>query len=127
MQELERQIAHLDHRIDQAYTDKLDGAIPGGIVLRNLNTWHSERASFQDRLQGLKGQQVGPASGNVAEIIELANHATVLYKSREAHEKAQLLKTIQSNCRWDGEIPHPVYRKPFDLLAHGVQTGDWVP
>src|SRR5919197_698344 len=50
-----------------------------------------------------------------------------LYLRQPAHEKARLLKIVQSNCTWDGVSPRPEYRKPFDILAEGLSSANWLP
>jgi DNA polymerase II len=37
-----------------------------------------------------------------------------------------LLKIVQSNCTWNGVSPSPAYRKPFDILAKGLSTQEWL-
>ena len=50
-------------------------------------------------------------------ILELAQHAVILYDKQEMDEKRRLLNFVFSNSSWrDGRLT-PVYRKPFDLLA----------
>ena len=50
-------------------------------------------------------------------ILELAQHAVILYEKQEMVEKRRLLNFVFSNSSWkDGRLT-PVYRKPFDLLA----------
>jgi hypothetical protein len=34
---------------------------------------------------------------------------------------------LASNCRWDGVTPCPGYRKPFDILAEGLSSANWLP
>ncbi|MBM4300250.1 MAG: hypothetical protein FJ121_01785 [Deltaproteobacteria bacterium] len=50
-------------------------------------------------------------------ILELAQHAVILYEKQDMLEKRRLLNFVFSNSSWkDGRLS-PVYRKPFDLLA----------
>ena len=44
-----------------------------------------------------------------------------------AQGKARLLKIVQSNCVWNGLAARPEYKKPFDVLAKGLLSGDWLP
>jgi hypothetical protein len=60
-------------------------------------------------------------------LLEFANKAYSLYLRQAAHEKARLLKIVQSNCVWDGVSPCPKYRKPFNILAEGLSSANWLP
>ena len=46
---------------------------------------------------------------------------------RQPHaEQRRLLKTLLSNCTVQGVTLCPTYRKPFDVLAKGNETGNWL-
>jgi hypothetical protein len=60
-------------------------------------------------------------------ILELANKAYSLYQRQNSYEKARLLKIIQSNSTWDGVNICPTYKKPFDILAKGLESENWLP
>jgi site-specific DNA recombinase len=123
---LQAQYDKLRHRIDQAYTDKLDGKIPEDLFLRKMNEWREEQSKI---LSQIRAHQT--ANHNYLEegirLLELANKAYSLYLRQPAHEKARLLKIVQSNCVWDGVIACPEYRKPFDILAEGLSSANWLP
>jgi hypothetical protein len=122
---LQAQYDKLQHRIDQAYTDKLDGKIPEELFLRKMNEWREEQSKI---LSQIRAHQT--ANHNYLEegirILELANKAYSLYLRQPTHEKARLLKIVQSNCLWDGVSPCPEYRKPFDILAEGLSSANWL-
>jgi hypothetical protein len=42
------------------------------------------------------------------------------------HQQARLVKMLVSNCSFDRGTLYPTYIKPFDLLARGTETGDWL-
>jgi hypothetical protein len=75
---LQAQYDKLQHRIDQAYTDKLDGKIPEELFLRKMNEWREEQSKI---LSQIRAQQT--ANHNYLEegicILELANKAYSLY------------------------------------------------
>jgi site-specific DNA recombinase len=123
---LQAQYDKLQHRIDQAYTDKLDGKIPEDLFLRKMKEWREEQSKI---LSQIRAHQT--ANHNYLEegirLLELANKAYFLYLRQPAHEKARLLKIVQSNCLWDGVSACPKYRKPFDILAEGLSTSKWLP
>jgi site-specific DNA recombinase len=123
---LQTQYDKLQHRIDQAYTDKLDEKIPEDLFLRKMNEWREEESKILSQIQAHQ-----TANHNYLEegirLLELANKAYFLYLRQPAHEKARLLKIVQSNCTWDGVSACPEYRKPFDILAEGLSSASWLP
>jgi hypothetical protein len=123
---LQTQYDRLQHRIDQAYTDKLDGKIPEDLFLRKMNDWREEQSKI---LSQIRAHQT--ANHNYLEegihVLELANKAYSLYLRQPTHEKARLLKIVQSNCTLDVVSACPEYRKPFDILAEGLSTLMWLP
>jgi hypothetical protein len=40
--------------------------------------------------------------------------------------RIRLLRIFQSNCAWGDLIRHPLYKKPFDLLAKGLLSENWL-
>ena len=61
----------------------------------------------------------------VERIFELANKARFLYVTRNAHERAQLLKMVLLNCATDGVTLTPTYRKPFDIIFERAKREEW--
>ena len=123
---LQTQYNKLQNRIDQAYTDKLDRKIPEDLFLRKMNEWREEQSGFLNQIQAQ--QQANESyliQGN--KLLELANKAHSLYLKQSSHQKARLLRIVQSNCTWDGLNPRPIYRKPFNLLAKGLSSSNWLP
>ena len=113
---LQTQYNQLQNRIDQAYTDKLDGKIPEDLFLRKMNGWREEQSGFLNQIQvHQKANESYFIQGS--KLLELANKAHSLYLQQTSHQKARLLRIVQSNCTWDGLTPRPIYKKPFDMLA----------
>ena len=123
---LQVQYKKLQRRIDQAYTDKLDGKIPEEVVLRKIEESREEQTSILAQIRSHQEANQNYLQEGI-ELLELANKAHSLYQSQPAHEKARLLKIVQSNCTWNGISPHPTYKKPFDILAKGLRCKDWLP
>ena len=47
------------------------------------------------------------------------------YLEQSFEERRRLLETLLSNCTFDRGNLCPAYVKPFDVLAHANETGDW--
>ena len=122
---IQAQYNKLQNRIDQAYTDKLDRKIPEDLFLRKMNEWREEQSGFLNQIQvHQKANESYFMQGS--KLLELANKAHSLYLQQPSREKARLLRIVQSNCTWDGLNPRPIYRKPFDLLAKGLSSSNWL-
>ena len=61
-----------------------------------------------------------------AKAIELSYQAEELYFKANPLQKRRLLKSVLSNCLLDGVTVVPTYTKPFDLLAKGIETENWL-
>jgi site-specific DNA recombinase len=121
---LQQRLASVRHRIDQAYTDKLDGKISDELWTRKAVDWQNEEQQVLMALQGL--EQIQPDRVlNGIKILELANKAHFLYLKQAPAEKAKLLRIVLSNCSIDAVNVYPTYRKPFDLIFNQVKTKEW--
>lgn len=58
-------------------------------------------------------------------VLELARNAYTLFKSSELDEKRQLLNFVTTNLVLEGEKLHFTYRKPFDVIAKGLNNTIW--
>ena len=59
-------------------------------------------------------------------ILELAKDAPAMFQRQNREEQAALVKTLVSNCRFDRGSLSVVYTSPFDMLARGNESGDWL-
>jgi hypothetical protein len=59
------------------------------------------------------------------EALELANRAYFLYVTESPAEPGRLLKKVLLNCRVDGTILYPTYRKPFDMICERAKNQEW--
>ena len=58
-------------------------------------------------------------------ILELAKTAHFRYAEQSPAEQRRLLDIVLSNCTFERGTLYPTYTKPFDLLVHGSETGNW--
>ena len=117
--DLTRELGKIRSRMSQAYEDKLDGKI-------DERMWNDLHARYTERQEALERQ----ISGHMAadrhylqqgiQILELAHRAYDLYLKQPHEERATLLKCVLLNCSLQGGTLCPTYRKPVDMLAHGV-------
>jgi site-specific DNA recombinase len=121
---LQQRLGSLRHRIDQAYTDKLDGKIAEELWTRKAGEWQAEERQVLLALQGLEQSQPEHLLDRVR-ILELANKAYFLYLKQPPLEKAKLLRIVLSNCSVDAASVYPTYRKPFDLIFARAKNEEW--
>ena len=120
IESLRKKYSQIQRLMDRAYEDKLTGKISADFWERKSKEWDSEMLDIQHEIKthqnaNLSYYQTG------AQILELANKAYDLYLQQTAHEQRKLLNTILSNCTFYRGTLYPTYRKPFDILAKGLQ------
>lgn len=122
---LQVQYKKLQGRIDRSYDDKVDGKISEDFWREKTGSWKDKQEKLLVRIKAHKGADTAYLEEGV-QILELANRAYSLYLTQSAKEKARLLRAILSNCTLENGTPRFTYRKPFDILAEGVKTENWL-
>ncbi|MFC1475912.1 zinc ribbon domain-containing protein [Candidatus Zixiibacteriota bacterium] len=118
---LKRKHAELQARIDRAYEDRLDGIIDSRYWGEISGKWRDEQSHVAARIDQFSSSNQNYME-QALEILELSKLAYSLYLEREVTEKRRLLNSVLSNCTYDGLTLYPTYKKPFDLIAEGVQN-----
>jgi len=124
MRRLQRERQSLERRRDDAYTDKLDGKLSEERWLRLDRDWEARAHEISQQIELLQAT-TEPQLDKAAETFELLKRAPTLYKQQDPYDQARFLRELVSNCEMKGDILVPVYYKPFDAVAVGLQTGDW--
>jgi hypothetical protein len=122
---LEARLTAIRRRMDNAYTDKLDGRIPEDFWERKMSDWRMEEQQVKMAMEGLNSAETSDRALDAQRILELANKAYLLYVSQDSTEKAKLLRMLFSNCSVDAVSVRPAYRKPFDAIAKRAQSEKW--
>lgn len=121
---LQKRQRRLQGLLDKAYEDKLTGMIPPDLWLRKSQEWQAELIGIQQQLNALENATRDYYQTGV-EILELANSAYGWYLRQEWSEKAKLLKSLLSNSTFTRGTLYPTYKKPFDILAKGIEFESW--
>jgi site-specific DNA recombinase len=121
---LQQQLTSVRNRMDQAYTDKLDGKISEELWTRKAIEWQTEEQRILLALQGLQQSQPHRVLNGI-KILELANKAHFLYLKQNSTERAKLLRIVLSNCAVDAVNVYPTYRKPFDVIFQRAKKEEW--
>ena len=122
---LQRRLAAIRSRMDQAYSDKLDRKISEDFWKRKGEKWQQEEQQVLLALNGLQGADSDRLL-STQRILELANKAHSLYVRQKPVEQAKLLKIVLSNCALDRTSLYPTYRKPFDLIFQAAKNENWL-
>ncbi|MFH1653750.1 MAG: recombinase family protein [Pseudomonadota bacterium] len=109
---LRSKIDMLRSRIDQSYTDKLDGKISENFWRKNTNRWQDELATYENKLIAYSKADI-PYYENGKLLLELAKNAHRLYLRATNDEKRKLLKLVLSNCTLNGSTIEYQIRNPF--------------
>jgi len=110
----------IQRKVDAAYDDKLAGKITDEYWLQRSNQWQLDLATANAAIRELENATFDSfATGRT--ILELSQRAADLYVKQTWTEQARLIGLTHTNSRWDGATLTPAYRKPFDLLAEGLQ------
>ena len=115
----------LQRRLNRGYDDLLSGKITEQLWSRKSKEWESELESTLGELARHDHASSSYAATG-ARILELSQNAHSLYVSQERTEQRRLLNTLLSNCTFERGSLTPTYNKPFDLLAAGNETGEWL-
>ncbi len=122
---LEQQLAVIQRRMDQAYSDKLDGKIPEEFWQRKMTDWQAEHQRIEMAITALNEQSQTDRLLDAKRILELANKAYFLYLTRKPAEQAELLRKVLLNCSIDAVSVTPTYRKPFDVIFERAKNEEW--
>lgn len=124
IRKLSAEKAVLEGRREAGYTDKLDGKISEDRWLKLDRDWEASIDRIEGQLQ-LLTSIAEPRLDEAHATFELLQRAPDLYVRQNDEERARLLESMVSNCIVSGEKLVPVYKKPFDLVAEGLRSGDW--
>lgn len=113
-------------RLDQAYTDKLDGKITESFWQAKSKEWSDEIEILTIKINAHETSNINYYENGVR-ILELAKKAYSLYKVASAEEKRKLIGMILSNCYFDGENLRPDYKKPYNLIHEMATSKEKLP
>lgn len=121
---IEQQIAVLQKRIDTAYTDRVDGNIDEKFWKQHTSKWLAEKEALTEKL--LSHQRTDTCfMENANLILELAEKASGLFKTRNAKEKHQLISLIVSKCILNEGKLELELAEPFDKFMETKKSGKW--
>lgn len=110
--------------MDQLYIDKLDGKVSEDFWLEKSQAWEYDQIRL---VRQIRAHQVADHRyyDDGFKILELASKAHELYSKQIPEQKNKFLRILLSNCILQSGTLCPTYRKPFDVLATGIESGKW--
>jgi len=124
LQRLSSRLNRIGQRREAAYEDKLDGNLSEERWLVIDRKWSREEFQIKCEMETL-GTSQEPRRDDVEATLELLKRAAELYLRQNDEERARLLRLLVWNCVWEDGKAVPIYKKPFDLVAEGLQSGTW--
>lgn len=115
--ELQKQYQRLQHRLDAMYVDKLDGDISAEYFQEKGEAWRREQADIRRKMEAHEQANQSYMEEGI-QLLELADRAYELYCQQPPEEQRRLLNCVFSHATWGNGSLSPVYRPPFDLIAH---------
>lgn len=117
IEDIQKQINKLQNRIDNLYTDKLDGKISEEFWREKHNKWYAEKDDLLDRLKSINGAARTFDEG--ANLLEnFCKYAPQRYLEANAKTKQQILKIIGSNFIYKDKKLSVELSSVFDLLLN---------
>jgi len=121
---LQGELKKIKNRLDHLYLDKVDGRVPERFWLEKSAEWQADQDRILDQIR-VHQRADRRYYEDGFKLLELASRAYDLYAKQPAEQKNRFLKVLLSNCTLESGTVRPVYRKPFDLFAQGVEKGNW--
>ena len=115
--DLQKQYQKLQDRIDAMYVDKLDGNISGAYFEEKNVEWRHEQADIRRKIDVHEQANQSYIEEGI-QLLELGDKAYDLYTAQPPEEQRRLLNCVVSHATWGNGSLSPVYRPPFDLIAH---------
>ena len=121
---LHNELKKLKNRLDQLYLDKVDRKVSEAFWMEKSREWQADQDRILDQIRAHQGADRQYYDDGL-KLPELASRAYELYAKQSPEQKNKFLKIVLSNCTLEHATVCPIYKKPFDLFAKGVETGKW--
>ncbi len=123
--ELTRRMATLDRNIETAYEDKVNGDIPKEMWREQSHKWNAEKKNVAIELAALDAVKDDYMTKGV-ELIELMQHAEMIFKNATADVKRKMVELTSSNLLLaDGTLQYN-WEMPFAMLAVNGEKEKWL-
>ena len=117
VEEIEKQIKRLQARIDNLYTDKLDGRISEDFWKEKHNMWYAEKDQLIEQLKSINNAARTFDEGTNL-LVNFCKQAPALYQRACPKTKQKILKIIGSNFTYKDKKVSVELTSVFDLLIN---------
>lgn len=124
---MRQELGRLRSRLDSAYADKLDGKITEEFWLNKSRAWQTDAIRLEEKIKQIESSGPVVLLPRLREVLELSENVATLFLKADSEQKRELLNYTCSNLLLVGENLSFSYKRPFDILAEGVRTGNWRP
>lgn len=115
----------LKQRLDNLYTDKLDGKITQKFYDEKREAWESELREVETQRKAIDKAQ-GDYYDTGLKFLELAQKLRQYWGlQKDRRKRAVLAKTLLSNCTLKDGSLCPTLTSPFDLICGGLKSEEW--
>jgi DNA invertase Pin-like site-specific DNA recombinase len=114
---LKLKLSHLEQRLARLTDAYLDQAIDKQLFEERKTALLEERRAVQDQLEHLTTGVRG-LPDQIADLVELAGSAYLLYRFGVPEEKRDLVRTMSSNRTLNGKLLTVMLDFPFQLIAN---------
>ena len=123
--ELRNRYNRIQDQIDRLYQDRLEGLVDTELYTKKSGQLTFEAQQIRDRLDSFGNANVDYYENGIR-ILELSQRAHSLYLKQKSEEKRKLLNLVLSNCSYVNGTLYPIYEKPFDIIAKGIKSQNWL-
>ena len=120
---LQEQYNKLQRRLDRIYMNKLDEVVTTEFYQEKTNEWKNEQNSILVNINKHKDANTNYFEKGI-KILELTQKAYSTYLEQNNTGKRNLLNILLSNCTLNDGNLYPIYRKPFSLIAKGLEIDE---
>jgi len=124
---LKAQHRRLKDRIEKAYADRLDDKISENFWREQTNKWNDELASVEGAITQHQAADPGDRLVTIERLLELANRLPDIFLQNPPEKRRLILNSVCSNFALIDATLTPTWKQPFDLLAKGLSSKEWLP
>jgi site-specific DNA recombinase len=109
---------------ESAYRDKLRGIISENRWLAFDDEISTQLSTIEEKIESITEVRESKWD-NVRETLETLQQGPELYRRNNHEFRAQQVKLVALNCIVTAETIDPNYRKPFRVIAEGLEESNW--
>ena len=124
---LKDRIKGLEEKEDRLYEDFTNGLLDEVSYKRHLKRTKEEKQELENTYKAENSMSERDFLKRSESLLELANSAESLWKTRSHQERLDLIKKVCSNVSLNGLSVRYSLRKPFATLSEMSKKSEWCP